>query len=155
MTWYNMIWHEVWYYDLFWYGMIHDMIHDITWFGMRWYDIGLVVMTLQVAVLDFASIFGNNYKFVVIIVNNCLFVIDLKYTWNVSRNLHGLALTLYLTNHRRDVPWNMVESRLEPSQWETSSQCKAVSHWLGAHLESALWNIYGEWPYFRNHMIHQ
>ena len=30
------------------------------------------------------------------------------------------------------------DSRLAPSQWETSLQCKAVFHWLGANLESAL-----------------
>ena len=30
------------------------------------------------------------------------------------------------------------DSRLEPSQWETSLQSNAVSHWLGANLESAL-----------------
>ena len=31
------------------------------------------------------------------------------------------------------------DSRLAPSQWETSLQRNAVSHWLGANLESALW----------------
>ena len=31
-----------------------------------------------------------------------------------------------------------VDSRLAPSQWETSLQSNAVSHWLGANLESAL-----------------
>ena len=30
------------------------------------------------------------------------------------------------------------DSRLAPSQWETSLQSNAVSHWLCAHLESAL-----------------
>ena len=30
------------------------------------------------------------------------------------------------------------DSRLVPSQWETSLQNNAVSHWLGANLESAL-----------------
>ena len=30
------------------------------------------------------------------------------------------------------------DSRLVPSQWETSLQSNAVSHWLGANLESAL-----------------
>ena len=30
------------------------------------------------------------------------------------------------------------DSRLAPSQWETSLQNKTVSHWLGASLESAL-----------------
>ena len=27
-----------------------------------------------------------------------------------------------------------------PSQWETALFCNDVSHWLGAHLESALWD---------------
>ena len=30
------------------------------------------------------------------------------------------------------------DSRVVPSQWETSLQCNAVSHWLGATLESVL-----------------
>ena len=30
------------------------------------------------------------------------------------------------------------DSRLAPSQWETSLQINVVSHWLGANLESAL-----------------
>ena len=30
------------------------------------------------------------------------------------------------------------DSRFAPSQWETSLLCNAVSHWLGANLESAL-----------------
>ena len=30
------------------------------------------------------------------------------------------------------------DSKLVPSQWETSLQSNAVSHWLGASLESAL-----------------
>ena len=33
---------------------------------------------------------------------------------------------------------NRDDSRLAPSQWETSLQSNAVSHWLGANLESAL-----------------
>ena len=35
----------------------------------------------------------------------------------------------------------MADSRLAPSQWETSLQDNAVSHWLGANLESALVSI--------------
>ena len=31
-----------------------------------------------------------------------------------------------------------VDSRFAPSQWETSLQSNAVSHWLGANLDSAL-----------------
>ena len=33
------------------------------------------------------------------------------------------------------------DSRLAPSQWETALQCNAVSHWLGANLESTLSHI--------------
>ena len=32
----------------------------------------------------------------------------------------------------------MADSRFAPSQWETSLQSNAVSHWLGANLELAL-----------------
>ena len=35
----------------------------------------------------------------------------------------------------------VADSRLVPSQWETSLQSNAVSHWLGANLESALHTI--------------
>ena len=33
------------------------------------------------------------------------------------------------------------DSRFAPSQWETSLQSNTVSHWLGANLESALYNM--------------
>ena len=33
------------------------------------------------------------------------------------------------------------DSRLVPNQWETSLQSNAVSHWLGANLESALFTV--------------
>ena len=33
---------------------------------------------------------------------------------------------------------SMNESKLAPSQWETSLQSNAVSHWLGANLEPSL-----------------
>ena len=44
------------------------------------------------------------------------------------------------------------DSRLAPSQWETSLQSNAVSHWLGANLESALAHydvtvMSYQWPY--------
>ena len=34
--------------------------------------------------------------------------------------------------------WLRADSRLAPSQWEASLQSNAVSHWLGANLESAM-----------------
>ena len=36
-----------------------------------------------------------------------------------------------------NIPYR-ADSRLVPSQWETSLQCNTVSHWLCANLESAL-----------------
>ena len=38
--------------------------------------------------------------------------------------------------------YSRVDSRLAPSQWQTSLQSNAVSHWLGANLESALYLIF-------------
>ena len=39
----------------------------------------------------------------------------------------------------RDIDRSLrADPRLAPSQWETSLQSNAVSHWLGANLESAL-----------------
>ena len=37
------------------------------------------------------------------------------------------------------------DSRFAPSQWETSLQSNAVSHWLGANLESALYGCAMIW----------
>ena len=42
-----------------------------------------------------------------------------------------ILLDLFIINYRAD-------SRFAPSQWETSLQRNAVSHWLGANLDSAL-----------------
>ena len=39
--------------------------------------------------------------------------------------------------------WNRADSWFAPSQWEMLLQSNAVSHWLGANLESALWNLMG------------
>ena len=41
--------------------------------------------------------------------------------------------------------WNRADSRLAPSQWETLLQGNAVSHWLVANLESALWKDQDEY----------
>ena len=41
----------------------------------------------------------------------------------------------------------MADSRLVPSQWETSLQSNAVSHWLGTNLDSALDLVISRWPF--------
>ena len=46
-------------------------------------------------------------------------------------------------------PWDDItraDSRLSTSQWEMSLQSNAISHWLGANLESALDITYGKQP---------
>ena len=47
-----------------------------------------------------------------------------------------LSLSKIRINNGHD---NRADSRLAPSQWETSLQGNTVSHWLGTNLESALW----------------
>ena len=52
-------------------------------------------------------------------------------------NSPGRRATPYPSMH----PSARAASRLAPSQWETSLQSNAVSHWLSANLESALWQM--------------
>ena len=40
-----------------------------------------------------------------------------------------------------ELTYNRADSRLVPSQWETSLQSNAVSHWLGANQEPALYKV--------------
>ena len=51
---------------------------------------------------------------------------------------HTLGIIQPLWHHWH---WNRTECRFAPSQWETPLQSKAVSHWLGANLESAVRNM--------------
>ena len=37
--------------------------------------------------------------------------------------------------------YNRPDSRFAPSQWETALLCNAVSHWLGASLQFALYYV--------------
>ena len=62
----------------------------------------------------------------------------------VGTHLNGLSIAIQknccLQNESHIVQAYMcrADSRLVPSQWETSLQSNAVSHWLVANLESAL-----------------
>ena len=47
-------------------------------------------------------------------------------------------LSYKITWHEVKRETDRVDSRLAPSQWETSLQSNTVSHWLGANLESAM-----------------
>ena len=53
-------------------------------------------------------------------------------------SIHGFERLLkYVISYLRDWEKFRADSRLAPSQCETSLQSNAVSHWLGANLESA------------------
>ena len=55
--------------------------------------------------------------------------------------------------HASALVYNTVDSRFAPSQWETSLQSNAVSHWLGPNLKSALYNIINAF-YVEKHLTH-
>ena len=46
------------------------------------------------------------------------------------------------TEYHMDNSTIKADSRLAPSQWETSLQSNAISHWLDANLKSALYHLY-------------
>ena len=56
----------------------------------------------------------------------------------VSRLKDPLIWLKVATTLEKPQPPPRADSRLAPSQWETLLQSNAVSHWLGAKLESAL-----------------
>ena len=78
----------------------------------------------------------------------------------ISKEVDTVIMALYcdnITSRKPSTPWASTptgkhiawdilwikfifraDSRLAPSQWETSLQSNAVSHWLGANLESSL-----------------
>ena len=56
----------------------------------------------------------------------------------------GCVASLITNNDKWRESYCSADARLAPSQWETSLQSNAVSHWLGANLDSALlykWGI--------------
>ena len=58
--------------------------------------------------------------------------------WKISVKHLQQMLYVALTRCINRKSGFMADSRLAPSQWETSSQSNAISHWLGTSLESAL-----------------
>ena len=50
----------------------------------------------------------------------------------------GLYYRQCCDHHETELYCSKADSRLVPSQWKTSLQSNAVSHWLGANLESSL-----------------
>ena len=68
------------------------------------------------------------------------FITWLLLTWPHKASRHDdiyIVLMLYWIPSDRSIKCS-ADYRLAPSQWETSLQSNAVSHWLGTNLESAL-----------------
>ena len=64
----------------------------------------------------------------------------------VDRGGDSYQLSLHRENYLYiRVGSSRVDSRLAPSQWETSLQSNTVSHWLGTNLESALGQGHVRW----------
>ena len=61
----------------------------------------------------------------------------LKYSTLYEIVSFNVWVTYYVWNLISVLSWVRADSRFVPSQWETSIQSNAVSHWLGANLESA------------------
>ena len=64
----------------------------------------------------------------------------------INRNIWSLQMLTLIKQNFATLPafsnrWTRAHSRLVPSQWETLLQSNAVSHWLGANRESALWTL--------------
>ena len=91
-------------------------------------------------------------------VQMCVGVLACELQWQTNKALeiNSLKSTWYLLHVYPDYLIEVVQSsvddvsgvmlydfradsRFEPSQWETALLCNDVSHWLSAHLVSALW----------------
>ena len=59
----------------------------------------------------------------------------------LSNCINQETLLKYLTYALEMNMWSRADSTSVPSLWETSLQSNAVSHWLVANVESALWSI--------------
>ena len=85
-----------------------------------------------------------------------------RFIKNQKEPIRGFGIIAWNGNARR---WNhyilrsfllgrydRADSRFAPSQWETSLQSNAVSHWLVANLESAMYEIVS-WRYASGYLM--
>ena len=81
---------------------------------------------------------------------NCCFRKNIQWNFNENTKKYFERFHLIMSPAKFLPTWFMPpcvvydirdNSRFTPSQWETSLLCNDVSHWLGANLESSLWNF--------------
>ena len=61
-------------------------------------------------------------------------------------NIQNVSNFLKMSSNFQTRIWFRADSKCAPSQWETSLQSNAVSHWLGTNLDSALRLLPSPWP---------
>ena len=61
--------------------------------------------------------------------------------WGCVQHLIPFIYSLNKILSHKTVYYIRADSRFAPSQWETSLQSNAISHWLGTNLESALYML--------------
>ena len=77
--------------------------------------------------------FDNNYT------NHALYTF-INYVQNLNKTL-GKNLQISKIRQNGDLIQDTADSMIAPGQWETSLQSNAISHWMGASLESSLYNV--------------
>ena len=84
---------------------------------------------------------------------------SVKYQATNKINQQVQALKPIGTPHSSFLKGLCSRARLAPSQWETSLQSNAISHWLGTSLESALHilhpqtTMYPQWPWSLDYQV--
>ena len=106
--------------------MYHSLYTEYHWDIFQKADLGLKVLLFFIYfIILYFILFVNR--------SNVWKYLCLRYVY-----VHTGSLTWAPCTISSNMPCNIgVDSRLAPSQWETSLQSNAVSHWLGANLESA------------------
>ena len=103
---------------------------------------------LNIEVLSVLSVLGSlatfffyqkstEEHFVNIYCSYRIHLIDLFLIMNIVANFLLRMKCVCHLNSQIGTIFHRADSRVAPSQWETSLQSNTVSHWLGANLESA------------------
>ena len=133
--------------------LISRICHTIEWCGLTKYTVryfkmqpnslsivktGKFTCCLERFILEFINLW---HQFLPSYSHGSVVIWPPQYANNTSsKDCHCVRYYLLTHIHYR------ADAKFAPSQWETSLQSNAVSHWLGANLESAL-HCYC-WPEF-------
>ena len=86
--------------------------------------------------MDYVTKFGISLDLFKLELTACIVSVPVEYIW--YRHIY-----LPCDKEVQHQIYNRADSSFASSQWETALLCNDVSHWLGANLESALYNMLG------------